>query len=405
MSRSSPAVPRAVDCSTRVAVVARLSQPGGVQSVVLSLIKGLNERGIIPDIVWDSPPNREMLEEKGVQAGYMPVRFTLPSSFVEQAPITLKYTFRIANLFTSSQVPRAYNFYYIFYNGFLVDDGTPHVRYLSGPPLLPQLDAVSPGLRGLPYRAIRALYRRYLKNRFPVYEYHRDSPYVINAQYTADLFEEAHGVRLPVINPPIDLSGRSFSDHDIHRRDTITYFSRFIDYKRPEMVLSLAERFPGQRVLLMGGVKPENRAYYQQLRDLARQKKLANAVFLDNPNDQRVKEELSRTRFYVFPGVNEHFGMATAEAIGSGAVPYVHDSGGQREIVPDPDLRFTDDEFIEKFARLVALSSEELNDIRKRLAAHVQQFSEAVFIEKMLAFMSRSQESEFEENELQAVSA
>lgn len=346
-----------------------------------------------------------MLEEKNIQAGYMPVRFTLPSSYVEQTPITLKYALRIANQFTSRQVPRAYDFYFIFDNGFLVDDGTPHVRYLSGPPLLPQLDVVSPGLRGLPYRVIRALYRGYLKNRFPVYEYHRGSPYVINAQYTADLFEEAHGVRLPVINPPIDLSSRSFSDHDIHQRDTITYFSRFIDYKRPEMVLALAERFPNQRVLLMGGVKPANRVYFQLLQDIARQKKLANTVFLDNPNDERVKEELSRTRFYVFPGVNEHFGMATAEAIGSGAVPFVHDSGGQREIVPDRQLRFTDDQFIEKFAGLMALSSDELNTIRKRLAAHVQQFSEAVFIEKMLAIMSQSPESELEENELQAASA
>ncbi len=369
----------------KIAIVARLTHLGGVQSVILSLIKGLNARGIIPDLVWDVPPDSRILKEKGVQAGFLLARFRMPSRLLDQVPVTVRYILNVANVITDRQLTRLYDFYFIFYNGFLMTSGIPHVRYLSGPPLLPQLDLASPGLRGLPFRFLRQAYQSMLRRRFPVYEFHRDSRYVINAHYTAQLFEEAHGVRLPVVYPPIDLSGRSFSSDDLSRRDTVTFFSRFDNDKRPELVLQLADCYPQQRFVLMGGVKPQNRAYYEALCWKAREAGRDTIFFFDNPSEAKVKEELGRTRFYIFPAINEHFGMATAEAIGSGAIPFVHDSGGQREIVPDPRLRFTDDRFFKQFAALRQLAPEELNAIRLRLRDHVEQFSEDAFIEKMMA--------------------
>jgi glycosyltransferase involved in cell wall biosynthesis len=372
----------------RVGVVYRLDQPGGVQSVVLSLIKGLNNRGIIPDVIWDTAPDQDLLEEKGVQAGFCPVNLPAPSFVMEMAPISARYILQAANVFTSQSIGKKYDFYYIFFNGFLVNDDTPHVRYLSGPPLLPQLEAVSPGLRGVPFRILRWMYHRLLRDKYPAYEYHRDSNYVINSEYTAGLFEQAHGVRLPVIPPPIDLSRYRFRDDDISTRETITYFSRFVDYKRPEMLLRLAEQYPQLRFVLMGGVKGEAREYYNKL--VSQAAGLENVTLIDNPDTAEVSQELARTRFYVFPGVNEHFGMTTAEAISAGAVPYVHDSGGQREIVIDPRLRFTDEQFMQGFNALLQLSENELNEIRHVLSSHIQQYAEENFINRMLYFLDEA---------------
>lgn len=370
----------------RVAVIGRVTQPGGVQSVILSLLKGLNERGITPDLVWDLPPNAEMLAAKGVRVNYQPIRFSAASRLLDQVPATLRYVLETGRFSNQQDLPHPYDFYYIFTNSFIITNQAPHLCYLNGPPLLPQLEAVSPGLRGMPFRLLQHVYHTWLSQRFPVYEYHRDLQYVINSEYTARLFEEAHGVRLPVVHPPIDLSGRKFSAGDLVQRDAITFFSRFVDYKRPEMVLQLAERYPNQRVVMMGGVKPANRAYFESLRKTAESCGLSNTTFLANPGNDQVKEVLARTRFYVFPAINEHFGMATAEAIASGAIPFVHDSGGQREIVADPRLRFTDDQFLNGFAHLIHFPVDVLNEIRYRLRDHVNQFSEEVFIEKMLAF-------------------
>ena len=63
---------------------------------------------------------------------------------------------------------------------------------------------------------------------------------MINSHFTAGLFEQAHGVRLPVVHPPIDVSDRSYDPADLPARDTLTFFSRIVDYKRPEIVLQLA---------------------------------------------------------------------------------------------------------------------------------------------------------------------
>ncbi len=378
----------------RIAIVGRLDEPGGVQSVIVSLIRGLNSVGVEPDLIWDTPPNKSLLQSKGVHTGFQYVHLPVSTKLLYQIPVTIRYILRTADTFSTKKIYHPYDFYYIFYNGFLVEDGTPHIRYLSGPPLLPQLDSVSPGLRGIPYRVLRSLYRNLLSKRFPVYDYHRDSNYVINSEYTASLFEEAHGVRLPVVHPPIDLTGRNFVPNDLDQRDTVAYFSRFARYKRPQMVLALAARHPEMRFILMGGVRKLQQPFVESLHEQARAQGLQNVEFIENPSNARVKEELARTRFYVFPAVNEHFGMATAEAIGSGAIPFVHDSGGQREVVPDPRLRFTDEKFVNQFDELLQLSNAQLASLQIQLRQHVDQFSEEAFIKKMIKFIETPTESE-----------
>lgn len=380
-----------INNSKRVAIVGRLDEPGGVQSVILSLIRGLNSVGIIPDLAWDTPPNPNMLYARNVSAGFHPVHFRLPTKFLDRVPASIRYILRTVNMVTDKDLSVGYDFIYIFYNGFLVKSDTPHIRYLSGPPLLPQLDAVSPGLRGIPYRLLRAVYQKWLRHHAPVYEFHHDSHYVINSEFTAELFQEAHGVRLPVIHPPLDLNGRNILPGDLRRRDTVTYFSRFSDYKRPELVIRLAEHHPEQRFVLMGGMRDQQKQYVQSLVSSAQECRLENTTFIINPTDAQVRKELARTRFYVFPGVNEHFGITTAEAIASGAVPFVHDSGGQREIVPDPRLRFTDSTFFEGFEKLIALPETELQQLQLRMREHVMLFSEDAFIKKMMAFIETSE--------------
>ncbi|MCK4815120.1 glycosyltransferase, partial [bacterium] len=293
----------------------------------------------------------------------------------------------IANTINGEKFRHEYDYFYIFYNGFLLSIGTPHVRYIPGPPLLPQLEVISPGVRGLPFKFFRWLYQHFLRKLQPAYELHEDGNYVTISQFTASLFQQAHGVELPVIYPPIDLAGRNFHLDDLNCRDTLTFFSRIVDYKRPEMVLDLANKYRHIRCVIMGAVSQHRRPFYEKLQRLAKEMGMTEIIFLENPSNQRVKEELSRTRFYIFPTINEHFGITTVEAIASGAIPYVHDSGGQKEIVIDPRLRFLDSEFIKKFDVLTKLSSEELNGIRRSLLAHIQQYSETVYNAKMLSFI------------------
>lgn len=371
----------------KVAIVYRLDMPGGVQSCVFSLIKGLNRMDIIPDILWDCEPDWSLMQEKGCRAAYRKVRFRVPQRMIDKMPNTLRYLAHICNVIDGRKFREEYDFFFIFSNGFVVSVDMPHVYYLSGPPLLPQLEEKSPGIKGLPVRFFRLLYKKALNRISPVFDYHRELRYVINSKFTASLFQDAHGVRLPVVYPPIDLSGRDFADDDLPTRDSITFFSRIVDYKRPEMVLDLARRHRQFRCVIMGAVSPIRRPYFERLREYADECRIQNVVFLDNPSSARVRDELARTRFYVFPGINEHFGMTTPEAIASGAIPFVHDSGGQREIVNNPELRFVDQTFFDRFEFLLKRTDAELKEARTALNMHVQKFSEANYIKTMLAYL------------------
>lgn len=371
----------------KVAIVHQVNTPGGVQSCIFSLIRGLNRNGIVPDMIWDVEPNWDLFQKAGVQAGYRPIRFPIPTRILSKFPDSLLYLAKTANTLDGNAHCQEYDFFFIFDNAFLVSDGFPHVRYLSGPPLLPQLEKTSEGFRGVPARFSHWLYQKSLRHSHPAYEYHRKNKYVINSQYTAKLFEDAHHVRLPIVYPPIDFSGRAFDLNDFSARNLITFFSRVVSDKRPEKVIELACRFPQVPCVIMGSVPDHRQPYFETLKKLALDLGRQDIQFLATPSDEEVKAVLARTRFYVFPAINEHFGMTTPEAIASGSIPFVHDSGGQQEIVPDPRLRFNDDNFFSKFEELLCLSDGELNQIRISLNQHIQQYSEEKYIQKMLAYL------------------
>ncbi len=151
----------------RVAVVYMLTHPGGVQSCALALIRGLNERGIVPDVLWDEEPSHSLLEGASAKAGFVPLRFRIPHRFIVRLPDSLRYLAWIANVVRGEMYRERYDCFYSFYNGFLVPKGVPHVYYLSGPPLLPQLLMAPPGLRGMPMKCLQALYRSVLRRRWP----------------------------------------------------------------------------------------------------------------------------------------------------------------------------------------------------------------------------------------------
>ena len=153
------------------------------------------------------------------------------------------------------------------------------------------------------------------------------------------------------------------------------------------MVLELAKRHRQFRCVIMGGVSPIRRPYFESLRKYVDEHRIKNVVLLANPSSERVRDELARTRFYIFPGINEHFGMTTPEAIASGAIPFVHDSGGQREIVNNQELRFVDKTIFDTFESLLKWNDAELKEARIILNKHVQIYSESNYIKAMLSFL------------------
>jgi glycosyltransferase involved in cell wall biosynthesis len=78
--------------------------------------------------------------------------------------------------------------------------------------------------------------------------------------------------------------------------------------------------------------------------------------FLGEVGYDRLAELIAGHRYGLHGRPYEHFGIVVAEYVAGGAIPFVPDSGGQREIVGGaPELCFADpDEAVEKIDRVLS---------------------------------------------------
>lgn len=99
---------------------------------------------------------------------------------------------------------------------------------------------------------------------------------------------------------------------------------------------------------------------------------------------KRLEEIVSGSRFGIHGMRNEHFGIGVAEMIRGGCIVFVHDSGGQVEIVGDhPELRYgSDDEAVQRICSVLA-DEQAQHRLRTALAEHADQFTSDTFMKKM----------------------
>lgn len=367
----------------KIGIVFRLDSYGGVESCVIALVRALNQRSIVPELIWDRPPQPAILSQVGIKVAYRHHQRVVASSIIDWLPNTLRYLPIAMNSIGTKKHSRIYDFIFSFVNWYLVDPRVPHTYYCSGPPLLPQLEPKLRGARAWFRDAQRAFYTRWLRPTLPAYEYHRSSKYFINSKFTARLFKDAHGADLQVLYPPIPMPSVQ-STRGAERHGAV-FFSRLVPYKRAELVLRLADSFPQTQFTLMGATTRKHRNYISHLRREVATR--ANCALIENPDYPTVAATFLKHRFFIFPAIDEHFGMVTAEAIAAGLIPFVHDSGGQIEIVRDASLRFRDSEMQKRFAALQALSPDVLNSMHAECATQLRNFDAVIFQQQMLAAM------------------
>jgi len=363
----------------KVAIIYDLTAAGGVQTCVLSLIKGLNKKGIKPVIFWDEAPNSNLLEEAGVKVDYVRIKFPIAPSFIKKTPHLFRYLLWPFNMIRISKIPVDYDYVYSFTANLLIDQNRPHLFYLSGPPLLPQLES-----KTIRFKIAKLLYKVFIRPIYPSYEPQSKANYVINSKFTAKLFEEAHGRKLEVVYPSNQLKIEELQDDDFNLRENITFFSRIVDYKRPEFLMELAKQYPDLKFAIMGGVSKVRIDYLEGLKKRAREQKLSNLSFYPNASVSEIDHVLKKTLFYVFPAIKEHFGITTVEAVLKGCIPFVHNSGGQKEIVPFDSMRFNDEDFVQKFENLLRLNNGDLVQLRNQLRKHILLFTEDSYIDRMI---------------------
>ncbi|MFC7228708.1 glycosyltransferase [Salinirubellus salinus] len=165
---------------------------------------------------------------------------------------------------------------------------------------------------------------------------------VANSAWTADVVERLYGIRPTVCHPPVDrIDGRPWTE----REHGVLVLGRIAPDKRTleavEVLDRLRERGYDLTGRIVGAAPPAYREYVGRVRRAA-----AERPYLGVETDvsrERITDLLGRYRYGLNAKPREHFGMAVAEYVAAGMLPFAPADGGQVDVL-DGDRRLLFDD-------------------------------------------------------------
>ncbi|MEM4150703.1 MAG: glycosyltransferase [Conexivisphaerales archaeon] len=176
--------------------------------------------------------------------------------------------------------------------------------------------------------------------------YQSDDPFrsaetvMTNSSWTASVIKSLYGQEPYVVNPPlppmvpINPDPLPFEQ----RENTIVMLGRFSEEKRYDWVVrELGPGLKGIRLVIFGGaVTPTQKSYMNSVIELAKASGLKVSLneiggdlsVVPNASRELINVTMDRAKAFLHATVNEHWGIAVAEAMARGLPIVVHRSGG-----------------------------------------------------------------------------
>lgn len=173
--------------------------------------------------------------------------------------------------------------------------------------------------------------------------------FLANSHFTQSWIDRWTGKKSTVIYPYVD------SVTNLYKKDkiilTVGRFFKHLHRKRHDIIIQALKQlqqkdrlFKDFRLFLIGGLKAEDKDYFNELISLAKDNQ--NVVFLTNVKHDVVMEYYQKALFYWHaagydvdesrhPEQVEHLGMAPLEAMAAGCITFCHNAGGGKEIIKD----------------------------------------------------------------------
>jgi len=154
-----------------------------------------------------------------------------------------------------------------------------------------------------------------------------------NSNYTKAMTEKywgRFGIKNPVVSyPPVE--ERFWSNKSLTERSKrVLYVGRFIPQKRHELMKKLATDFPQFEFVSAGLLRDSEQSWFEDFsKDLP-----ANYKVKPNLPEEYLVKLFQDSRIYCHLMEGEHFGIAPMEALASGCITLVHNSGGSGEFIP-----------------------------------------------------------------------
>jgi glycosyltransferase involved in cell wall biosynthesis len=360
---------------------------GGRLAVIVGICEALNQRGIVPDLITfqtDISPDG-IYRRYGNKINFKICRLNSALSKIPGEANILAFNLALHRIY------KKYD-YFINSNNttFLMPSQIPTLSYIH----FPRIARLKSSYLSIhhpdgPHKEWRKPKSAFLNLLGLLYSFHRvkNNNYVVaNSKFSRLYFQHyypAYKRNIPIIYPPVKNSNNQVLPLNM-RPNTVCSIGQFCAAKNQLGQICVAEQLPDWKFTLIGFADEKN-TYLNDCESYVKMKKINNVEFEVNVSLKRKHELLRLAKYFIHPNINEPFGISTAEAILNGCLPLVHDSGGQREIVPFEDLRFDVlDEIPSILAKLSKCDTHHLIRLQNRLIRHcLTHFSYKVFKEKM----------------------
>jgi len=189
----------------------------------------------------------------------------------------------------------------------------------------------------------------------------------------------------PVADPGPGLSWAERSPHFL----AVGRISPEKDYERVMRILTrVRDTAPDLRLTIVGTPDRHTARYFTNLQTLARSYG-DWILFRQNVTRDELGGLMGSHRYGLHGMREEHFGMAPAELVRAGAIVWVPDGGGQKEIVgDDPALVFDSDEDAVRKINAVLADPAAQEQLRQRLALRSQHLSTDRFVREVREIVS-----------------
>jgi len=225
------------------------------------------------------------------------------------------------------------------------------------------------------------------------FESMRSNLTVTNSHWIGDLVRSVYGIEPITLYPPAggDFEPLPWSE----RTNGFVSIGRITASKRFDWIIETLSRVrshnPEVKLYIVGSIDtgPDAVAYLCRLRTLVQ----ANAEWVElHENISRVEliELLQRNRYGIHAHIAEHFGIAVAEILLAGCIPFVYNSGGPSEIV-GYDPRITYSSGGEAVSKILSVMNDSVlqEEIRSSLESRAGLFTAERFMQEFRTIVAR----------------
>ena len=157
-----------------------------------------------------------------------------------------------------------------------------------------------------------------------------------NSKYTANAIRDVIGLNPHVLYPPLSQTSYINPDEITERNNIVVTISRLSLEKQLEIVPLVAKLTHKKIRFLIIGLRQSEHLYCKLLKLIEKNDVSDRVEILTDISREKLQQILRTSKVLFHPTYGEHFGVSIAEAMASGCIPIVHNSGGPVEFVPRP---------------------------------------------------------------------